>query len=183
METTTFESLPLELYQIIVSNLEGFFDNLSARLVNTTFHKTVGFMKLRKRLISDAFTRNQVRQSYQLGKHRCKCINAECEFLWSAPTQLYTPNAIGLTTFYYPEDLLEPHDYDGDPYGPNYEFPIRARICRESPSVIRHIPYCEQCMIEYVNFGSREDELEVPYDGGGVNGAPGSGLQYGTNNF
>ena len=175
METPTFESLPHELYPIIVSNLLTLTDKLSARQANPQLHKAIHFMEVKLLCMSHKI--------FHMSQRPHICINVDCD-IWRqmrcgcSPAHLHTGTpAMGLTTFYYPEDLLEPHDYEGDPYGPNYEFPHRVRICRGSPSVTRHIPYCEHCMVEYVNFGSREDELEVPYDGGGLNGA------HGINNF
>ena len=182
MEPTTFESLPLELYLIIASNLLTLTDKLSARQANPQLHKAIHFMEVKLLCMSHKIFHRSQRPHI--------CINVDCD-IWQQMrcgcrygcTKCTKTTAMGLTTFYYPEDLLEPHDYEGDPYGPNYEFPHRVRICRESPSVRRYIPYCQDCMIQYVNFGSREDELEVPYDGGGLNGAHGQGLPYGINNF
>ena len=74
--------------------------------------------------------------------------------------------ALGLTTFYYPHELMEGHDYIEDPYGPNYEAMYRIRQCENGPQVRRNIPYCIPCMIKYVNFGEREDGLEVPFGSG-----------------
>ena len=70
---------------------------------------------------------------------------------------------MGMTTFYYPKDLFPPHDYEGDPWGLNLEFTYREKACRGGAQVQRYIPYCTMCMMEFVNFGERTDELEVPY--------------------
>ena len=70
--------------------------------------------------------------------------------------------AVGLTTFYWPKELTEPHDSLNDPYGPNFECTIRMGQCERGPSVTRVVPYCMYCMNKYMNFGTREDGLEVP---------------------
>jgi hypothetical protein len=70
--------------------------------------------------------------------------------------------ALGLTTFYWPKELWSAHDYLHDPYGPNYEASYRIRQCEDGPSISRIVPYCELCMNKYMNFGTREDWLDVP---------------------
>ena len=72
--------------------------------------------------------------------------------------------SMGITTFYYPKELCPPHDYEGDPWGLNREYGYRDRACKEDMNQVqRYIPYCVVCMVEFVNFGERTDELEVPY--------------------
>jgi hypothetical protein len=98
------------------------------------------------------------------------CINANCG--WWNPTNAglsqnrkatFKNKLLGPTTFYWPIDLCDQHDYDNDPYGINFEYSIRQKQCHNARCFTRYIPYCEMCMRMYVNIGERNDHNEVPF--------------------
>ena len=89
-----------------------------------------------------------------------KCINITCR---NGSKWQLTSKQLGQIFFYYPEELYEPHDEYDDPYGINFEAGIRQNQCKNGPSVKRCVPYCRNCMKEYMNFGEREDGLDVPF--------------------
>ena len=101
--------------------------------------------------------------------NRIKCVNENC-YYDSDKDENYMyhryihqhQSAIGIAYFYYPNELNQPHGVE-DPYTINSESIIRNNICENSKNIRRFIPYCEECMKIYVNYGDREDGLEIPY--------------------
>jgi hypothetical protein len=155
METTTILNIPNDILTIIISQLVTSNDMLSFRHVNTDFNAAICFMQIK---IAYMNNKKLVTRRIQLS-----CINDNC--------LLFEERTMETTTFYYPKELIEPHDHQGDPYGINFEFKHReniCNICKDGSSIERYIPYCEECMMNLVNFGTRDDGLDVPYYG--ING-------------
>lgn len=89
------------------------------------------------------------------------CINNQCSLL-----NTKKKNSLSWTCFYYPDNLSPPHDDQNDPYGINHEGRIRSYQCNNTNiKTIRcqFIPYCTNCMLKYVNYGYRNDNLEIPF--------------------
>ena len=82
--------------------------------------------------------------------------------LWD-PTCTYVSSALGITYFYYPKSLYLSHTYFDEDDEYQEVSIIRAQQCAEAPFVKRNIPYCHECMLQYVNFGERGDGLVVPF--------------------
>lgn len=162
---TTFDCLPRDVLLIIVANFILASDNLSVRQICVGFWKACPFMSFKILSMTD-----KIDTVCHLNTE--SCINANCYWrcIQTVAVGRYLDECkrfclrLGTTTFYYPEELMEPHDYEGDPYGPNFEYPHRLRACRDSKCVKRYIPYCQRCTIDFVNFGMRDDDLEIPFD-------------------
>lgn len=194
---TTFGCLPSDALLIITSNLTVLKDKLSARLVSTHLRLAVSFVGIMKLHMNEKICHpigggsgdhlsylKEMKGFWFNGNHNCK--NSECGNIWTATTQTYSSEAVGMTTFYYPKKLIAPHDYQRDRYSPNLEFRHRVMACKNSPSVTRYIPYCEDCMMQYVNLGRREDGLDVPFSQGAsalIKRHYQVGAGYGINNF
>lgn len=164
MMMTTFNNIPLEIYSIIAANLTTLEDQISARQVNLGFYNNIKNFSINKSLMEMKLG------EVHLGLNRINnnlCINGSCGSRCQVVGRVEDV-VMGCTMFYYPEELLEAHDYEGDPYGPNFEYRHRMRACQNAVEngrfVKRYIPYCENCMLKCVNFGSRDDGLQVPYN-------------------
>lgn len=149
----------------IVFSILTFKEQIAFRETAVSFCKASNLIKIKVGRI------NYMMTTYRFSG---RCINAECitKLGWRVrpsgsverwAARVKQPPAMGLTTFYYPKELMPPHDYEGDPYGLNYEFRHRLGNCERGYCVERLIPYCVRCMVEFVNVGERNDELDVPY--------------------
>lgn len=77
----------------------------------------------------------------------------------------------GVTYFYYPQELIEDHDYINDPYGTNFEYPHRFKQCLNGPCIKQVIPYCTSCMHKFCYIEKRSDGLATPFgDDYGIQG-------------
>lgn len=167
----SFNRLPVEIIEIISSKFITIADKISARQVNIILWTVIHFMDIKISCMNDKIKTNyhqNVDPIYLINyweKKKLKlidlgaCINSDCIYY-----RQWDGERMGMTEFYYPVEIIQSHDHDGDPYGPNYEYPHRERACQESKCTHRYIPYCQKCMVEFVNFGYRDDGLEVPYE-------------------
>ena len=146
---TTFEKILNDALMIVTSCLKSDVDKICMRETCVGFWKVSNLMDLKIAYMNDKINRIS---NLRIAGNLVPCVNSGCYC-----------QQMGMTKFYYPEELCEPHDEDEDPYGPNFEYRYRFMACKESICVDRYIPYCMVCMTSNVNVGTRSDGLEVPY--------------------
>ena len=160
--------LPCDLFMKIVGYICLSKDMISMKETATSFNDIINMKKIKYAYMNELFESDNKQPNY--------CVNEVCGWFNTTIAGLYKlrpkNKCMGKTTFYWPEELCEQHDYEGDPYGVNREYRIRENQCNSGKSVVRLIPYCQMCMCMYVNMGERNDVNEVPYEGND-----------GTNNF
>ena len=133
------------------------------------FHSASNFMEIKIALLNEKITANALKRQRNLPRLSpitpLACANSNCKNTagWESDPRWPNRMGIGLTTFYYPHELSEPHNNANNPYGPNFVDHLRLKQCWDGPQVIRYIPYCTKCMLKFVNYGERKDKLEVPY--------------------
>ena len=151
---TSIIELPNDIAELIHNALIEAKDKLALRHTSILFRDSSSKMKLKIAYMTDKLN--------AAPKLDCMCANIRCI---NIPLHLnlrmprVIPFALGETVFYYPNELFEPHDYEGDPYGPNFEFPYREQQCESGPTVTRNIPYCIDCMKKLCIYGREKRRI------------------------
>ena len=95
---------------------------------------------------------------------RNKLFDNSWSGLWE-PDYENKASALGITYFYYPKNLSKSFNQLNiiTDRNPEYLYYLRVQECNNSLYIKRDIPYCEECMLQYVNFGERKDGMIVPF--------------------
>jgi len=186
-------NLPAELLNIISTSYnteEQYYSKYvcNMRLVCRQFYKAINLMTIKihrfnqvlfsiknKRCLATEFALCKNNRDYcEYYRNIIKyCVNNNCK-RDSAFTEgsLYIKGLIinqrqnymlGMTYFYYPQELMEEHDYINDPYGTNFEYPHRLRQCLNGPYIKQVMPYCTSCMHKFCYIEKRSDRLATPF--------------------
>ena len=147
---------------------------LKYRLVCRNFYNNIHYFELKIYYFNILFSNLQMKydlieykneedllypSSFYNSWNRIKCVNENCYYN-SYKNQNYDIHnfgihhqlAIGIVYFYYQDKLISLADKQ-DPSTINSESVIKNNLCEKSKNIRRFIPYCEECMKIYVNYG------------------------------
>ena len=160
---TSIMDISEDTLKIVFAILTTVGDQIAFRETSITFCDSSDLMKIKIGRMN--FKYPLLSSTHVFHRRSCLCVNVDCGLarLLQRSRAPEGQSSMGMTIFYYPKELCPPHDYEGDPWGLNREFSYRENACHDAVQIKRYIPYCTMCMMEFVNFGERTDELEVPY--------------------
>jgi len=139
--------IPIDLYAYICKFIPNPSDLLALKITSTNFNKEIKKTFIVKIILEKALKTPYTLSEVKKIKHNLICTNADCRIYPIFKNTL--SYCMGITNFYYPDNE--------DEY-------IDEITCLKAPIITRFIPYCFDCMLEYVEYGCKPNNpYSVPF--------------------
>ena len=140
--------VPIELYAIINSFLNKSLDIIALKCVSKTFNIEIKKIKIQIIKLKEEFKRQRNPRIYRL-----ICVNNNCH---NVPNKLLYHYCMEMITFYYSKEIMNKNNQNSVSY--------REDMCLKESNIKRFIPYCFDCMQEYIEYGKyKDDPWSVPF--------------------
>jgi hypothetical protein len=137
---------------------------IALKCVSKTFNSEIKRIIISKQKLEEKLEMQKDQTRLEFLKEHLICINKECQKSSGICRSSVLMKAMGPTTYFYPEETIDPKNYDDNPHGPNYEAYYREQACLRAPKINRFIPYCFECMLEHVEYGCKDQNpYSVPF--------------------
>ena len=142
-------------------NIDKF--TIKTKFMNNIFMATnLKYVMMEEKSLDDLLYPSSFYNSWNI----INCCNSSCCNNNNNNNNNNDNKALGVVYFYYPKDLTPLEPEPPDPYTINvnsFNYFNRIEECKNAKYIKRFMPYCYDCMNEYVDFQERDDFQEIPY--------------------